>query len=269
MPQSPLIVGYGLSQALPNIFPSPIAAKRIPTVNDIKYQLGQIWIVPATNVAYILTSVVGGIATWVLLETGGGAGAFTTLTSTGATTLATTGASTNTFGNTTGATSLSLLVGTGNFVLNGVGASTYSIGAATTTGTITIGGTAQTGTIGIGGSSAANMINIGIGTGANTVNIATTGTGTVTIGNATGGVGLAGIVSSNGILLAQSLYATGDAGGVPATVGLSNTVTSIAGGTGAYTITSATGSTARVNTGFLKLYNGTAAIYIPFYAQTN
>ena len=43
-----------------------------------------------------------------------------------------------------------MYVGSGNFVLDGVAASTYSIGASTTTGTIFIGGTAQTGSITLG-----------------------------------------------------------------------------------------------------------------------
>ena len=50
-----------------------------------------------------------------------------------------------TIGNTGGASSLTLQAGTGNFVLNGAATTTYTVGAATTTGTITIGGTAQTG----------------------------------------------------------------------------------------------------------------------------
>jgi hypothetical protein len=52
----------------------------------------------------------------------------------------------------------------GNFTLNGAAASNYSIGAATTSGTITIGGTAQTG-----------GINLGTGTGGQSINIGGTG----------------------------------------------------------------------------------------------
>jgi hypothetical protein len=75
------VVGYGLSQALPNIFPSPIVAKRSPTTNDTKYFIGQVWIYSATNSPYILTSVVSNSATWLLLEAGGGAGNFASVTS--------------------------------------------------------------------------------------------------------------------------------------------------------------------------------------------
>ena len=129
----------------------------------------------------------------------------TTLTSAGATTLATTGASVNTFGNTTGATSLALSVGTGNFTLNGVGASTYTVGAATTGGTIAIGGTAQTGSITVGGGTGAQTVNLATGaTGVKTVHIAdsavanvvtlgsTTGAASTTVQSGTGGLTLTG-----------------------------------------------------------------------------
>ena len=92
-----------------------------------------------------------------------------------------------TLGNVVGATSLSENVGTGNFTLNGVGASTYTIGAATTTGTITIGGTAQTGTIGIGTGTGAQTINVGTGAGIKTMNIGTGAVANViTIGSISG-----------------------------------------------------------------------------------
>lgn len=74
------VTGYGLSDALPNVFPSPIVAKRAPTSNDLKYQLGQIWILSTSQLAYILVQVVGGVATWLLLESGGGSGTFSSLT---------------------------------------------------------------------------------------------------------------------------------------------------------------------------------------------
>lgn len=90
-------------------------------------------------------------------------------------------AKTITIGNSTGASGMVLNVGTGNFSLNGVGASTYTIGAATTSGTLTIGGTAQTGALTIGQSSGTNILNLGTGTGATTVNIATGATNAKTV----------------------------------------------------------------------------------------
>ena len=61
--------------------------------------------------------------------------------------IGTTNASGVNIGNSTGASAIAMAVGTGNFILNGVGASTYGIGAATTTGTINIGGNAETGAV--------------------------------------------------------------------------------------------------------------------------
>lgn len=74
-------------------------------------------------------------------------------------------AHTVTIGNTTGATAIIENVGTGNYALDGVGGSTYAIGASTTTGTITIGGTAQTGTFGVGVSSGIMTMNLLTGNG--------------------------------------------------------------------------------------------------------
>ena len=71
------------------------------------------------------------------------------------------------------------LTSNGAFNIDGVAASTYAIGASTTTGTMTIGGTAQTGNLNIGNSTAANTVNIAAGNGASTLNLATgTGGGT-------------------------------------------------------------------------------------------
>ncbi len=61
----------------------------------------------------------------------------------------------------------------GALSINGVASSAYTIGAATTTGTITIGGTAQTGNLVMGQSSGTNTILIGSGTGATTIALAT------------------------------------------------------------------------------------------------
>jgi len=79
-----------------------------------------------------------------------------------------------TIGSTNGAASLALQVGTGNFSLNGVAASTYAIGASTTGGTITIGGTAQTGNIDIASSTGTLTLDLATGiTGVKTINIGT------------------------------------------------------------------------------------------------
>ncbi len=86
--------------------------------------------------------------------------------------IGTAGARVITIGNVTALTGIFHLVGTGNYVLNGVGASTYDIGAATTIGTIIIGGIAQTGALTLGSSSGINTQIIAGGAGATTLQIA-------------------------------------------------------------------------------------------------
>lgn len=94
-------------------------------------------------------------------------------------------------GSINGASSLTQRVGTGNFSLDGVGASNYTIAPSSTTGTIAIGGTAQAGSITLGSSTIAQTLNLGTGNGASTVNIGT-GTTAATINIATGDV--AGVI---------------------------------------------------------------------------
>lgn len=64
-----------------------------------------------------------------------------------------------TIGNTTSSSGTTIAVGTGNFTVKGVGASSYSIGSTTTTGTITIGGSSQTGTLGLQAEGISEKIN--------------------------------------------------------------------------------------------------------------
>lgn len=59
----------------------PIVSKRNPTAKD-KAELGQIWINKTLNDAFILTSVVAGVSTWI--NAGGGSGTFSSLTIAGA-----------------------------------------------------------------------------------------------------------------------------------------------------------------------------------------
>jgi hypothetical protein len=94
-------------------------------------------------------------------------------TSTGAVNIAsgTVGSNVITIGNKLGVTSLTQQVGTGGYILDGVGTATYKIGESATTGAITIGGTAQTGLITIGSSSAGQTVYVGVGTGLSNVTI--------------------------------------------------------------------------------------------------
>lgn len=197
---------YGLSQALIDVFSPPIVAHRAPTTAD-KAQLGTLWIEPtdtsgtAVNSAWILTSIINNSATWVLVETGGGAGVFSSLTvNPGPTNLSTVGNGAVNIGNSTNTQAITITAGTGNIALVGAGhsigigndaaANTVTVGstsgAATTTiqggtagvsvatsatGTITIGSAAMTGTITLGDSTAGQTINISSTAAANTVNI--------------------------------------------------------------------------------------------------
>ena len=116
-----------------------------------------------------------------------------------------------TIGNNTGATAIVMEVGSGNFTLDGVPGSTYTIGSATTTGTIDIGGTAQTGTITLGDSSGINIVQIGSGEGATTVNIAGGATAAKVVGIATGAVAnLVTIGSASGAAALTLLAGTGN-----------------------------------------------------------
>lgn len=55
---------YGLSDALLNVPSLPIVANRAPKSTDMA-QLGSIWVFADQDIAYILTSVVNNVATWV------------------------------------------------------------------------------------------------------------------------------------------------------------------------------------------------------------
>jgi hypothetical protein len=118
-----------------------------------------------------------------------------------------------TIGNVVGTSGINEKVGTGNFVLNGVGASTYTIGAATTTGTINIGGVSQTGALNIGTSSANHTVSIALGTGFPTLNLGTgNGGAVVNIGSINGTTEIVQRVGTGNFILSgvgASTYAIG------------------------------------------------------------
>lgn len=72
-------LSYGLGAPLVDVFPSPVVAQRAPKTSD-KYEVGQVWIDQSANDSYILVSTSNNTATWV--GTGGGTGAFDTVTAT-------------------------------------------------------------------------------------------------------------------------------------------------------------------------------------------
>lgn len=70
-------MSYGMGSPLIDVFPSPIVAQRVPKVTD-KYEIGQVWVNQPLNDVYVLTSITSNNANWV--GTGGGTGAFDTVT---------------------------------------------------------------------------------------------------------------------------------------------------------------------------------------------
>lgn len=129
-------------------------------------------------------------------------------------------AHTVTIGNVTGATAVAINVGTGNFAVDGVAASTYNIGASTTTGTVTIGGTSQTGnfvlapsdgtmTATLANSNGAKTINIGNGITGNTISVGNGANSSAQIINVANGASAANstvnVLSGNGTAGTQTL----------------------------------------------------------------
>ena len=155
-------------------------------------------------------------------------------------------------GSVSGAASMALKVGTGNFDLDGAATSTYTMAAATTSGTVTIGGTAQTGTMTLGDSSGVNIVQIGSGEGATTVNVAGGATAAKVVNIAIGAVAnLVTIGSASGAASMDLLCGTGNftlEGATASTYAISNVGVNTGqvdafGGTGARTVNLAVGGT--------------------------
>jgi hypothetical protein len=171
------------------------------------------------------------------IDIGTGTGAQTTNIATGGTGVKTVNIATGAIGNVvtigtvTGAASLDLKAGTGNFTLEGDVATTYAI---SNTGV-------NTGQVDIAGGTGARTINIGGGgTGAKTINIgAAASADLITIGDATG-AGSLDLVCGTGNFTLEGNVATTYA--ISATGANTGTIT-ISGGTGAQTTNIATGGT--------------------------
>ena len=209
------------------VFGLPIIAKQTPTTAN-KAPLGTVWVVPATNQVFILTSIVNNLANW---SGAMGVGSFTSLTVQPGPVTMITGASNGAFtlGNATNTGLIDLEAGPGGLNINGNGnlitiandaaANSLILGtvtvAATTlieggdgtgvgtagitimgavAGDIQIGSVAHTGAIYLGVSTAGDTINIasGINTGAEVVNILNSATGANATVNILSGVGTAG-----------------------------------------------------------------------------
>lgn len=144
-------VSYGLNQPLNVENPTPVIAKRNPTTSDFAFPT-TIWTNITTNALYILASVSNNQANWVLLEVGGGAGVFGSLTVTpgpisltGTTTINTAGGAATSIG-TGGTGVVNIGNATGNTSVTGSLTTTTSLIAGTsitsTNGAISAGNTA-------------------------------------------------------------------------------------------------------------------------------
>lgn len=112
-------------------------------------------------------------------------------------------------GNSSGSSALTLLVGTGNFSLNGVGASSYSIGSATTSGSLTIGGTAQVGNLTLQGEGISATL-IGSATAPSILlQSSTNSTNAVAVANSSGNYPLRVDTANNQLVLGQSSHLNG------------------------------------------------------------
>lgn len=115
-------------------------------------------------------------------------------------------------------------------------------------------------------------INIGTGNGSKTVTVGSTNGGALTTIQSGGSIVLSGsvvainsITAQFGIVGAQSLRASGDAGGTAGEVTVSNIVNeTLSTGDGTIKMTTANAGT---STGWLKIYNGVAARYIPYFTD--
>ena len=233
-------VSYGLTQPLITQNPVPVIALRAPTVADVGHALGTLWIEPkntssvAQNLAWVLTSVINNKANWLALVGGGGAGSFASLVV------------------TPGPISL-----TGTTAINTTGAAVTTIGTGGT-GAVNIGN--ATGNVAVTGTLTST-----VGLTAGTSVVAGTGI-TATTGNITALTG--NVISTLAGVIGVAVAATGDLGGTAAETTLTNVSVPVAGGTGAFTITSATTSGAATNAGFIKMYVGTTAVFVPYYTTT-
>lgn len=257
-------VAYGLYNPLQNTAPQPIVGHRAPTAAD-KAEIGTLWIEPtdssgaAVNSAWILTSIINNSANWVLLEVGGGSGSFSSLTVTpgptsilGTTNINNSGAGVTTIG-TGGTGAVNIGNATGNTSVTGSLSTTTSVSA----GTSVIGGTGLVATTGdivatVGAVSAATTVTAGTGL------TATTGNIVATDGNITA-------TAANRRITGTSIYASGDSAGVAGTTGLTNLANS-ALSTGIMTIKSTTAN-AGSNAGYIKMYLGSVAIYVPYFTN--
>lgn len=220
-------VGYGLSNALQNLAPLPIVANRAPSTSD-SGQIGQIWVWPSQDEAWILVSNANASATWNLIESSGGPGIFS-----------------------------SLLVNPGPVTTQGTGAVNISADAVATTVNIATGGAAKAVTIGSTNTSSATTIQGGTGKTQvlNNSNVA----GAITI-ETNGGTTETILIENNAGTSASSISISSTAGGISINGDLN---LSLAGG-GDITVAPATGTAASPTASITANVNVLAATFTGF-----
>lgn len=219
-------VAYGLSEPLPVVAPAPIVAKRAPTTSDFA-PIGQLWIEPVNSSGAAVNSA------WIL---------------------------TSIISNSATWQLIEYAGGAGVF-----SSLTVTPGPISLTGTTSINtsGSAVT-TIGTGGTGA---VNIGNATGntAITGTLTTSAGITATTGNIVATDGNITATAANRRVTGTGVYASGDAGGVAGTTGLTNLANS-AVSTGIMTINSTTANPG-ANAGYLQMYLGSTTIFIPYFTD--
>lgn len=177
---------YGLSQALMDVMPAPIIAKRNPTTSD-KARLGQQWLNTATQGYYICAKVAANSATWVPATASANSYTAATTVTSGTTMTCGTGLTVTTGGITstgtianTGAITATTSITSGTSVVSGT-TMTCGTGLTVTTGGITSTGTiANTGAI-----TATTTITAGTNLAATAGSVTAGTTVTATLGNIT------------------------------------------------------------------------------------
>ena len=118
-----------------------------------------------------------------------------------------------TLGNETSASSLAFKAGTGNITMDGVAATTITIGDAAQTGTMKFGESSAACEVDLATGNGAKTVNLGVGTGINAINVGTGGTGAKTIivgdGASTGTTTVT--AGSGGVSLPAAATTIGDA----------------------------------------------------------
>ena len=130
----------------------------------------------------------------------------------------------------------------------------------------TIGGAASFSSLAVTGNATigGTLIVTGVVTASTGLTISANGL-SITAGGATitGATAVTGALSATTTVKGETLLASGDAGGLASTTGITN-VTNTTQSTGALTIKSTTGNN-ETNTGLLKFYVGTTAVYVPYF----